>query len=63
MIVIAKMKNETKDSLFRRFTRLFREENILFEVRRRMFYKKPSLLKKEKQRERAKAKSGRRRFF
>lgn len=62
MIVIAKKKNETKDRLFRRFTRLFREENILFEVRRRMFYKKPSLIKKEKQKERAKAKSRKRRF-
>ena len=48
MVVVKKEKGETKDSLFRRFTKLFLEENIVEEVKKRIFYRKPSLIKKEK---------------
>ncbi len=48
MVVVKKEKGETKDSLFRRFNKLFIEENIAEEFKRKLFYKKPSLWKKEK---------------
>jgi ribosomal protein S21 len=57
MIVVIKNKGETKDSLFRKFHRQFKEENITFDVAKKMFYKKRSLLKKEKERERLKRKA------
>jgi len=52
MVVIIKKKGDTKDSLFRKFTKTFIEENIVDDVRKKLFYKKPSLLKKEKEKER-----------
>jgi len=54
MVVIIKKKGESKDSLFRKFTRSFIDENIVDDVRKRQFYKKPSLLRKEKEKERLK---------
>ncbi len=48
MVVVKKEKGETKDSMFRRFTRLFLEENVMEEFKRKLFYKKPSLWRKEK---------------
>lgn len=48
MVVVIKKKGESKDNLFRKFSRSFIEENILEEIRNRLFYKKPSLVKKEK---------------
>ncbi len=57
MVVVVKKKGETKDSIFRKFSRSFIEENIIEDVRRKLFYKKPSLLKKEKERERKQFKS------
>ncbi len=59
MVVINKKKGETKDAIFRKFTRAFLEENIVEEIRSRLFYKKPSLLRKEEEKERLKG--GRRR--
>ena len=47
MVVVNKKKGETKDSLFRRFSKMFLEENIMENIKDRMFYKKPSILKKE----------------
>ncbi len=61
MVVMIKKKGETKDSLFRKFTRSFIEEDIVTEVRNKLFYKKPSLVRKEKEKERLQ-KRGRRRF-
>ncbi len=52
MVVISKRKGETKDAMFRKFSRMFFEENVVEEVRKRQFYKKPSLLKKEREKER-----------
>lgn len=50
MIVVEKKKNETTDKLFKKFTKIYREEDIVFDVNRKVFYKKPALLKKEKKR-------------
>lgn len=52
MVVVTRRKGETKDSMFRKFTRSFVDEEIVTEVRKRMYYKKPSLLKKEREKER-----------
>lgn len=56
MVVVKKEKGESKDSLFRRFNKLFLEENVVEEFKRKLFYKKPSLWRKEKKKlwERAK---------
>lgn len=48
MVVITKRKGETKDSVFRKFTKTFIEENIVDDVRKKQFFKKPSLLRQEK---------------
>ena len=48
MIVVVKKKGESKDNLFRKFSRIFIEENIIEEIRNRLFYKKPSLVRKER---------------
>ena len=62
MVVIIKKKGESKDSLFRKFTRSFIDENIVDDVRKKQFYKKPSLLRKEKEKERLKNR-GKKRVF
>lgn len=51
MVFVSKKKGESKDRLFRKFTRTFIEENIVDDVRSKLFYKKPSLLRKEKEKE------------
>ncbi len=51
MVFVSKKKGESKDSLFRKFTKIFIEENVVDEVRSKLFYKKPSLLRKEKEKE------------
>lgn len=48
MIVVIKKKGETNESLFRKFSKKFIDENILEELRNKLFYKKPSLVRKEK---------------
>lgn len=52
MVVITKKKGESKESVFRKFTKTFIEENVVDEVRKRQFYKKPSLQRKEREKER-----------
>lgn len=52
MVVVTKKRGETKDALFRKFSKTFVEENVVEEVRKKLFYKKPSLLRKEKEKER-----------
>lgn len=52
MVVVTKKKGETKDAMFRKFSKTFVEENVVDEVRKKLFYKKPSLLRKEKEKER-----------
>lgn len=53
MVSVKITKGQSKDSVFRRFTRLVLEEKIVDEVRERMFYRSPSLIKKEQSKERA----------
>lgn len=60
MVVVSKKKGESKDIMFRKFSRIFVEENIVDEVRKRLFYKKPSTLRKEKEKEMLK--KGKKRF-
>jgi ribosomal protein S21 len=52
MVFVTKKKGDTKDALFRKFSKTFVDEKIVDEVRKRMFYKKPSQIKKEKEKER-----------
>jgi len=54
MVVVSKRKGETKDSMFRKFSKTFFEENVVDEVRKRQYYKKPSLQKQEAEKERIK---------
>ncbi len=49
MVVINKKKGESKDAIFRKFSKAFLEEKVVDEVRKRMFYKKPSQIRKEKE--------------
>lgn len=52
MVIVTKKRGESKDAMFRKFSKTFVEENIVDEVRKRLFYKKPSLVRKEKEKER-----------
>lgn len=54
MVVIIKKKGETKDSLFRKFAKTFLEEDIVNTLKKKQFYKKPSLVKKEEEKEKRK---------
>jgi ribosomal protein S21 len=54
MVVVTKKKGESKDSAFRKFTRMFIQEDIVDEVRKRMYYKRPSQERKEEEIERRK---------
>jgi ribosomal protein S21 len=54
MVVVIKKRGDSKDNLFRKFTKTFIEEDIVNEVRRKLFYKKPSLVKKEEAKEKLK---------
>lgn len=63
MVVIRRKSGETKDSMFRKFSRMFMEENIVDELRKKQFYKKPSLKKKEEAKERLKQRARRRRGY
>ena len=63
MVYVSKKKGESKDTLFRKFTRMFIEENVVDEVRKKQFYKKPSLQRKEKEKEQLKARRQSRRTF
>jgi len=56
MVYVTKRKGETKESLFRKFTKNFIDEDIVGEVRKKLFYKKPSLVRKEEEKERGKKK-------
>ncbi|HLD27189.1 MAG TPA: 30S ribosomal protein S21 [Patescibacteria group bacterium] len=63
MIVIIKKKGESKDTFFRKFSRMFKGEDIIYEVNKKLFFKKPSLLKKEKMKERMKRRAQQRKRF
>jgi ribosomal protein S21 len=53
MVVVQKQKGETKESIFRKFTKIFIEENIINELKKHLFYKKPSLVRREEEKEKA----------
>jgi len=59
MVYFNKKRKDSKENLFRKFTKTFIEEDIVNEVRKKLFYKKPSLLRKEKEKERGKNKGKR----
>jgi len=54
MVVITKRKGESKDSFFRKFTKAFIEEDIVTTLRKKQFYRKPSLVRKEEEKEKIK---------
>ncbi len=54
MVLVIKRKGESKDSMFRKFTRSFIDEEIVDTLRKKQFYKKPSLKRKEEEKERRK---------
>lgn len=62
MIVIKKTSNDSADNMLRKFSRMFKEDDIIFQVNRKLFYKNKTLLKKEKNREKAKRRSLKRMF-
>lgn len=51
MIVVIKKKGESKDKIFKKFTRTFQEEDVIYDVNRKMAFKPPAIAKKEKKRE------------
>lgn len=54
MVQVKKKKGENKDAIFKKFTKLFIEGEIVDEVRKRQYYKKPSQVEKEEAKERLK---------
>lgn len=48
MVVVKKMPGDTDDTLIRKFSRKVLAEGILQEAKRREFYLKPSLARKQK---------------
>ncbi len=54
MVSVKKRRDQSKDSMLRRFSRMVIEEGIIDEVRDRMYYKSPSLIKKERTKEQEK---------
>ncbi len=62
MVVITKRKGESKDSMFRKFSKTFIDEDIVMTIKKRQFYKKPSLKRKEEEKERMVKRSRNRRF-
>lgn len=54
MVLVIKRKGESKDSMFRKFTRSFIDEEIVDTLRKRQFYRKPSLKRKEEEKEKIK---------
>lgn len=62
MVVVTKKKGESKDSLFRKFSKTFIDEDIVMTIKKRQFYKKPSLKRKEEEKERMARRSKFRRF-
>lgn len=56
MVVVKKMPGDSDDALIRKFSRKVLSEGILQEAKRREFYLKPSLARKQKQEEARRAK-------
>ncbi|OGH05274.1 MAG: 30S ribosomal protein S21 [Candidatus Levybacteria bacterium RBG_16_35_11] len=56
MVVVKKMPGDSDDVLIRKFSRKVMSEGILSEAKRREFYLKPSLARKQKKRDTEEAK-------
>lgn len=56
MVVVKRMPGDSDDSLIRKFSRKVIAEGILTEAKRREFYLKPSLARKQKREEARRAK-------
>ena len=57
MVVVKKMPGQSDDDVIRKFSRKVMNEGILQEAKRRAFYLKPSLAKKQKKEESRRARS------
>lgn len=55
MVVVKKMPGDSDDVLIRKFSRKVLSEGILQEAKRRKFHLKPSLAKKEKEKDKREA--------
>lgn len=60
MVVVTNKKGKSPDTMFREFSRRFFESKIVDEVRGRMYYKRPSQVKKEEKIEQLKNRHRRR---
>jgi len=49
MIIVTRRKNEPFERLLRRFERKVKKSQLLFELKRRNYYVKPSTLKRQRQ--------------
>nr|MBI5455708.1 30S ribosomal protein S21 [Candidatus Levybacteria bacterium] len=56
MVVVKKMPGDSDEALIRKFSRKVMSEGILQEAKRREFYLKPSLARKQKAEDQRKAK-------
>jgi ribosomal protein S21 len=56
MVQVIKKKGENNEAVFRRFGRIVNEEDLTNVVRERLFYVKPSQVRKEKEKNRKKRK-------
>lgn len=56
MVTVVKKKGENNEALFRKFGRIIIDENLQEEIRGRLFYIKPSQIRKEKEKNRGKRK-------
>lgn len=63
MVVVNKKRGENADSMLKRFTKVTKEENINWDINKKKFFMKPSLLRKEKQKERLRRKAQMRKRF
>ncbi|OGK28724.1 30S ribosomal protein S21 [Candidatus Roizmanbacteria bacterium RIFCSPHIGHO2_02_FULL_40_9] len=57
MVVLTKKKGENTESLLKRFNKITKDENISFDISKKKFFMKPSLLRKEKHKERLRRKA------
>jgi len=56
MIVVKKMPGDSDDALIRKFQRKVQNERVVEEAKKRAFYLKPSLAKKQKKEDARRAK-------
>lgn len=54
MVVVKNKKGKSSDSIFREFSKRFFESKIVDEVRAKMYYKRPSQVRKEEEKEQLK---------